>query len=65
MSERISSSDSSVRFCLKGSKENLARLDALPNYRTSPLFSDADRAAFDYAMELSLQREKKGGPPST
>ena len=45
--------DAARWFALKGSKENLARLDALPEYRTSSLFSDADRAALDYATDLT------------
>jgi alkylhydroperoxidase family enzyme len=45
--------DAARWFALKGSKENLARLDALPEYKTSPLFNDADRAALDYATELT------------
>lgn len=40
---------------------DLARLDALPQYATSPLFTDAERAALDYAGELTrdkrVQRE--------
>jgi alkylhydroperoxidase family enzyme len=39
---------------------DLARLDALPQYRTSPLFTDAQRAALDYATELT--RDKKVEP---
>ncbi len=39
---------------------DLARLDALPEYRTSPLFTDAQRAALDYATELT--RDKKVEP---
>ena len=42
---------------MKGPKENLARLDALSEYRTSPLFSDGDRAALDYATELTSTKE--------
>ena len=34
-----------------------ARLDALVDYETSPLFSEAERAALDYATELT--RDKK------
>jgi alkylhydroperoxidase family enzyme len=34
-----------------------ARLDALPHYRTSPLFTDAERAALDYATELTTSRK--------
>ncbi|HTJ67377.1 MAG TPA: carboxymuconolactone decarboxylase family protein [Actinospica sp.] len=32
------------------------RLDALPGYRTSPLFTDAERAALDYASELTDEK---------
>jgi alkylhydroperoxidase family enzyme len=39
---------------------DLACLDALPQYRTSPLFNDAQRAALDYATELT--RDKKVEP---
>ena len=37
-----------------------AKFDALPQYRTSPLFSDAERAALDYVTELT--REKRVDP---
>jgi alkylhydroperoxidase family enzyme len=33
--------------------ENLPRLDALTEYRTSPLFTEAERAALGYATELT------------
>ena len=49
--------DAARWFAMKGPKENLARLDALSEYRTSPLFSDADRAALDYATELTSTKE--------
>jgi alkylhydroperoxidase family enzyme len=39
---------------------NQAKFDALEQYRTSGLFSDAERAALDYAAELT--REKKVNP---
>lgn len=32
---------------------NQAKFDALEQYRTSPLFNDAERAALDYATELT------------
>ena len=32
---------------------NQAKFDALEEYRTSPLFSDAERAALDYVAELT------------
>jgi alkylhydroperoxidase family enzyme len=37
-----------------------AKFDALDEYRTSPLFSDAERAALDYATEVT--REKRVQP---
>lgn len=43
-------------FTIKASM-NQAKFDALEEYRTSPLFSDAERAALDYATELT--KEKK------
>jgi alkylhydroperoxidase family enzyme len=36
---------------------NQAKFDALQNYRVSPLFAEAERAALDYATELT--KEKK------
>ena len=39
---------------------NQAKFDALEEYSTSPLFSDAERAALDYATELT--KEKKVSP---
>jgi alkylhydroperoxidase family enzyme len=39
---------------------DLARVDALTEYQTSPLFTDAERAALDYATELT--RDKQVGP---
>ena len=43
-------------YATRDSVENTARYDALPEYRTSPLFSDAERAALDYATELTRNR---------
>jgi len=40
-------------FALRASLDNAARFDALEEYRTSPLFTDAERAALDYATELT------------
>jgi alkylhydroperoxidase family enzyme len=45
--------DAARWFALKQASENQARFDALPLYKTSPLFSDAERAALDYASELT------------
>jgi alkylhydroperoxidase family enzyme len=39
---------------------NLAKFDALEEYSTSPLFTDAERAALDYVTELT--KEKKVNP---
>jgi alkylhydroperoxidase family enzyme len=39
---------------------NEAKFDALEQYRTSPLFSDAERAALEYVTELT--RDKKVEP---
>jgi alkylhydroperoxidase family enzyme len=39
---------------------NEAKFNALSQYRTSPLFSDAERAALDYVTELT--RDKKVNP---
>jgi hypothetical protein len=54
-------------FCMDAARSyamkepaGLARFDALPGYRASPLFTDAERAALDYATELT--RDKKVDP---
>jgi len=39
---------------------NQAKFDALDEYRTCPLFTDAERAALDYVTELT--RDKKVSP---
>ena len=39
---------------------NQAKFDALPHYRTSPVFTEAERAALDYVTELT--KEKKVSP---
>jgi alkylhydroperoxidase family enzyme len=43
-------------FTIKASM-NQAKFDALEQYRNSPLFTDAERAALDYVTELT--KEKK------
>jgi len=45
--------DAARWFALKESAENRARFDALPDYRASPLFTEAEKAALDYASELT------------
>src|SRR5579862_1864458 len=42
-------------FTIKASM-NQAKFDALEQYRTSPLFSDAERAALDYVTELTKNK---------
>jgi alkylhydroperoxidase family enzyme len=49
--------DATRWYAMKQSADHLARLDALPEYRTSPLFTEAERAALDYATELTQDRE--------
>ncbi len=46
-------------FTIKASM-NEAKFDALDEYNTSPLFTDAERAALDYVSELT--KEKKVSP---
>ena len=48
-------------YAMKESPESLARLDALPEYETSPLFTDAERAALDYATELTAEKKIEPG----
>jgi alkylhydroperoxidase family enzyme len=43
-------------FTIKASM-NQAKFDALENYATSPLFSDAERAALDYVTELTKNKK--------
>ena len=42
-------------FTIKASM-NQAKFDALEQYSTSPLFTDAERAALDYVTELTRER---------
>ncbi len=51
--------DISRSFTIKASM-NEAKFDALDQYTTSPLFTDAERAALDYVSELT--KEKKVSP---
>jgi alkylhydroperoxidase family enzyme len=43
-------------FAIKGSM-NETKFDALEEYRTSPLFDEAERAALDYVTELARDRQ--------
>lgn len=49
--------DAARWYAMKESPENAARFDALSEYRTSSLFSDAERAALDYATELTSNKQ--------
>ncbi|HAM00867.1 MAG TPA: carboxymuconolactone decarboxylase family protein [Acidimicrobiaceae bacterium] len=52
--------DTSRWYATKKSPEDVARIDALPGYRSSPLFSDAERAALDYAIEVTATKRVDG-----
>ncbi|HEY2550351.1 MAG TPA: hypothetical protein VGI64_07215 [Streptosporangiaceae bacterium] len=54
--------DASRWYVMTRAPDDLARLDALPVYRTSPLFTDKQRAALDYATELTRDKQVQ---PST
>jgi alkylhydroperoxidase family enzyme len=49
-------------FAMRTSPEELPRFDALSEYRSSPLFSERERVALDYATELT---ENKKVSPET
>ncbi len=49
--------DAARWYATRDSAANRARFDALPEYRTSPLFTEAERAALDYATELTAGRK--------
>jgi alkylhydroperoxidase family enzyme len=49
--------DAARWYAIRESSDNRARFDALPEYRTSPLFTDAERAALDYATQLTTGKK--------
>jgi alkylhydroperoxidase family enzyme len=53
--------DATRWYATRHSPDNLARFDALDDYQTSPLFTDGERAALDYATELTRDKEVKPG----
>jgi alkylhydroperoxidase family enzyme len=53
--------DAARWYAMKKSPDNLPRFDALPQYRTSPLFTEAERAALDYATELTSNKQVDPG----
>ncbi len=44
-------------YVMTKSPDQLARIDALAEYRTSPLFTEAERAALDYVTELTTSKK--------
>jgi len=44
------------RYFVVKSRMDEPKFDALPEYRTSPLFSEAERAALDYVTELTRDK---------
>ena len=60
--ERVASINTCL-FCMDATRwyamntNNTARFDALEEYRTSSLFTDAERAALDYTTELTRNKE--------
>ena len=48
--------DTNKAAAIERAKESLAKVEALGAYRTSPLFSDAERVALDYATELTTNK---------
>ena len=48
--------DATRWYALKESPDNAARFDALAEYQTSSLFTDAERAALNYATELKTRK---------
>lgn len=45
------------RMFVVKARMNEAKFDALPEYKTNPLFSEAERAALDYVAELTRDRK--------
>jgi len=48
--------DAARWYATRKAPENAGRFNALAEYRTSPLFTDAERTAIDYATELTRDR---------
>lgn len=47
------------RYFVIKSRMNEAKFDALPDYKTSPLFNEAERVALDYVTELTRDKSVK------
>jgi alkylhydroperoxidase family enzyme len=48
--------DAARYHATRESADSAARFDALAEYETSPLFTDAERAALNYATELTREK---------
>lgn len=48
-------------YAINKTPHNVPKLDALREYRTSPLFSDRERAALDFATELTEHKKVSPG----
>lgn len=53
--------DTARWYAMSKAPDVLEKLDALPDYRTSPLFTSAERAALDYVSELVEHRSVSPG----
>ena len=51
--------DATRWYTLRESPDDVVRLDALDEYRTSPLFTDAERVPLDYTTELVTDKHVK------
>ncbi len=51
--------DAARFYATRKSADNAPRFDSLSEYRTSSLFTDAERAALDYTTELTSDKEVK------
>jgi alkylhydroperoxidase family enzyme len=47
------------RWHATGTLVNVEKLNALPDYATSPLFSEKDKALLDYVCELTRDKQVK------
>jgi alkylhydroperoxidase family enzyme len=51
--------DAARYFAMKEAMASPERFEALPEYRTSSLFTQAERAALDYASELTTEHQMR------
>jgi alkylhydroperoxidase family enzyme len=48
--------DATRWYAINKAPHNVPKLDALSEFRASPLFTDKERAALDFATELTVQK---------